>query len=484
MNLLLLFLLPSLMAIFSLPWIVERKIAGMMSACLASASFLFAIFLIGGAYRNFEPIFFLHHWMMCDKLSAFFIAINSFITMTTSFYAISYFHNENKTALYPLSYRFYNTFFHLFTLAMSVVILSNHIALMWIAMEMATMASVILIALYQSKTALEAAWKYLILCGVGIGLALLGTVIIYFAAKHHVDQNEAFLWTTLIKHASQLSPTLLSIAFVFLLVGYGTKVGFFPLHNWLPDAHSEAPSPISALLSGLLLNVALFAIVRFKFILQKTVLAAFSSHLFLLFGFSTLLFSALSLLRQRKLKRLLAYSSMEHMGLITIAFGIGTPLAYLSALLHLVMHSLTKTAAFFASGNIIQRFHTQTISQLKGLCETIPIVGWCLLLSAFALMGLPPSGLFFSELLLFFALLKSNAWLIIPFILSLSIAFVAVFSKFQRLAFSAQPVLNQPLKDTRQLTWPVCLHLFLVILAGFFIPMGLLQPVIHFLMSL
>jgi len=481
MNPILLFLLPSMLALVTLPTIANRSLASYWSASLSTFSFLLAIPLVIHTYAHAHPVFFLHQWLLCDKLSAFFIGLNSFIAMTTSFYAISYLNNESHTTLYRLIYRFYHSFFHLFLLGMLIVILSNNIGLMWIAMELATIASVVLVALYQNSEALEAAWKYLILCGVGIGFALLGTVILYFATYHYLTEEQGLLWTDLLTNASHFSVKLLAIAFVFLFVGYGTKVGFFPLHNWLPDAHAEGPSPISALLSGLLLNIALFAILRFKLVLSHTEIAAFSSHLLLIFGFLSLLFAAFSLLRQHKLKRLFAYSSIEHMGLISIALGIGTPLSYLAGFLHILTHSLSKTAVFFSIGSILQRFHTQAVNQLKGLTTAVPLNGWCLLLCSFALLGLPPSGLFFSELLLILATLKTHMWLVIPLILGLAIAFIAIFYKIQSISFSSYPTNFHPLPDSQQLDWPVILHLGLVILAGFWIPVWFIQPVIHLL---
>ena len=274
---------------------------------------------------------------------------------------------------------------------------------------------------------------------------------------------------------------MLAIAFVFLFIGYGTKVGFFPLHNWLPDAHAEGPAPISALLSGLLLNVALLAILRFKLILSHTSIASFATYLFLIFGVVSLLFSAFSLLRQHKLKRLFAYSSIEHMSLISIALGIGTPLAYIAVFLHILMHSLGKTAAFFGSGSIIQRFHTQNINQLKGLSVLIPWNTWGLLFSSFAILGLPPSGLFLSELILVFAILKTSIWLILPIIIGLIISFIAIFSKIQRIAFSDHPIEYQPLTNTHHLLWPVFMHLSLMLFAGLWLPLFFIQPVYVFI---
>lgn len=481
MNPILLFLLPSIAAMTLLPFVKNRREASIVSAFFSSLSFLFALILVAKSYTQPLPLFFFHQWLFCDKLSAFFILLNTFISVTTSFYAISYLNNESRTALYYLIYRFYHTFFHILTFSMLIVILSNNIALMWVAMELATISSVVLVALYQTNEALEAAWKYLILCGVGIGLALLGTIILYFAAHHILPGEQGLLWTALIAHATVLPTKLLAVAFVFLFVGYGTKVGFFPLHSWLPDAYTESSAMVNCLSSGALLNIAFLIILRFKLILAHTVIASFASHLFLIFGCLSLLFAALSLLRQRKLNRLFAYSSIEHMGLMSIAFGIGTPLAYLAGLLHILMHTLSKTAVFFNIGSIIQRFHTQNISQLKGLTTTIPLTGWCFLLSCFAILGLPPFGLFFSELLLILATLQSHPWLLIPLMGGLIVAFLAIFSKIQNIAFAAHPTDHQSLNNTQQLNWPVILNLGLTVIAGFWIPTWLLQPVIQLL---
>jgi len=482
MNFILLFLIPSLLAIIILPMIADRCIAAKMSFLFSVFSFLCALPLIFSVYFHDQTVFFLNQWLFCDKLGAFFIGINSFILMSTSFYSLGYLANEPPENLSKIIYRYYHTFFHLFSFGMLIVILSNNIGLMWIAMELSTIASVVLVALYQTQEALEAAWKYLILCGMGIGLALLGTVIIYFAAHDQLTNEQGLLWTALFANAPNFSAKLLAISFVFLFIGYGTKAGFFPLHNWLPDAHSEGPAPISALLSGLLLNVALLAIFRFKLILSKTSDADFASHLLLWFGFASLLFASFSLMRQRKLKRLFAYSSIEHIGLISIALGIGTPLAYFAGLLHLLMHSLSKTAAFFSSGSIIQRFHTQTISQLKGLTQSFPFAGWSLLFCCFALLGLPPSGIFFSELLLLLAILKTHALLALPLIIGLVVSFIAIFYKIQPIAFSMYPLTNDHLLKNREaLTLPIMIHLFLVLLAGMIIPLLMMHPIAHVL---
>lgn len=478
MSLILAVLLPSIIGIITLPFIANRQLAGYWSVFLSTLSFIIALPLIIKAYQTSAPIFYMDHWLFCDKLGAFFLGINTFVAMTINYYALSYLNNESRVGLYGIIYRFFHTFFHLFFIGTLIVTLSNNIGVIWIAIELATISSVVLVALYQTSEALEAAWKYLILCGVGIALALIGTVIIYFAATLYLPADQGLLWTSLIVKAPQLPAKLLMIAFVFVFIGYGTKVGFFPLHNWLPDAYCEGPAPIAALLSGLLLNIAFLAILRFKMILEHSSAVIFSNDLLLFFGFTSLLYAACSMLNQRKLNRLFAYSSIEHAGLIGIAFGLGTPLAYLAGLLHILIHALGKSAIFLSCGSIIQRFRTQTISHLKGISTVVPLNAWCLLFAVFVILGLPPFGLFFSELFLILATIQAHIWLIIPLLTGISLSFLAIFSKIQSVIFSESPTPAKPLFDTRHLSWPVILHLLLIIAAGLWIPFFYLSPVV------
>jgi len=480
MSLIALLFLPGVVSLFLLPCIANRTWASILSATACTFSFIVAVVLAMHVYRQQAPVFFFHQWFICDKFGSFFVLINSLIGMTTSFYAISYLINEDNQHLHPLVYRFYHTGYQLFLLGMLLVLLSNNIGMMWIAIECATIASVALVGLYHTKAALEAAWKYLILCGVGIGLALLGTVILYFGAYTQGLGEHGLLWTQLVANAADLPPRLLAISFVFLFVGYGTKAGFVPLHNWLPDAHAEGPAPMSALLSGLLLNVALFAILRFKWMLSGTSLHSLPAYLLLIFGFIGLLFSALSLFRQRQLKRLFAYSSIEHMSLVSIAFGLGTPLALFVALLHMAMHSLSKTAVFFSCGNIMQQSGTQTLSKLKGLLGKMPASATLLLISTFIILGLPPSGLFISELLLILATLNAHILLAIPLLIGLGLAFLAILLKIQPLFWSQSDNNTvMPLKNKIFSYWPTLLHLIIVIISGLAVPIWLLNPVVH-----
>ena len=255
--------------------------------------------------------------------------------------------------------------------------------------------------IYRTHEAVEAAWKYFILGSVGIALALFGTILVYLAARPVIGEGlEAMVWTVLITHAASFDPALLNVAFVFLLLGYGTKVGLAPLHAWLPDAHAEGPTPISAVLSGLLLNVALYAVLRFKMLLAVNPGALAPGPLMVSMGLVSLIFAALMLFRRRDIKRMFAYSSIEHMEIIAFAFGMGGPLANFAGLLHMIMHSLTKSAIFFAVGHIAQVKGTQRISDMGGLTVTNPVLGWGLVLGVVAIAGLPPLGFFMSEFLI------------------------------------------------------------------------------------
>ncbi len=283
---------------------------------------------------------------------------------------------------------------------MNLALVANNIGLMWVAIELATLTTVLMVGIYRTHEALEAAWKYFILGSVGIALALFGTILVYMAARPVIGEGlDAMVWTVLVTHAAKFDPALLNVAFVFLLLGYGTKVGLAPLHAWLPDAHAEGPTPISAVLSGLLLNVALYALLRFKMLLALNPAAIAPGPLMVTMGLISCVFAAFMLYRRRDIKRMFAYSSIEHMGIIVFAFGMGGPLANFAGLLHMTMHSLTKSAIFFAVGHIAQVKGTQKIADMGGLTVTNPVLGWGLVLGVVAIAGLPPLGIFMSEFL-------------------------------------------------------------------------------------
>src|SRR3981081_184384 len=302
-------------------------------------------------------------YLHVDDLNNVFIVLTTFVGFTTSVFSASYIDHEIEIGrLTPTFVRFYHAMYQVLMFAMNLALVANNIGVMWVAIELATLTTVLMVGIYRTHEALEAAWKYFILGSVGIALALFGTILVYMAARPVLGEGQdAMVWTALIEKAAGFDPALLNVAFVFLLLGYGTKVGLAPLHAWLPDAHSEGPPPISAVLSGLLLNVALYALLRFKMLLAANPDAIAPGPLMIALGLISLIFAAFMLYRRRDIKRMFAYSSIEHMGLVTFAFGMGGPLANVAGLPHMTMHSLIKSGIFFAVGHIAQVKGTQRI---------------------------------------------------------------------------------------------------------------------------
>jgi hydrogenase-4 component F len=376
--------------------------------------------------------------------------------------------------LTPQRLQLYHSMYQLFMATMLIALTTNNMGLLWVAMEAATLSTVLLVTLYRTPGSLEAGWKYFILCGVGIAQALFGTILLYVAAEKVLGAAgvSGLLWTHLNGVKGQLEPAVMSLAFVFLLVGYGTKIGLAPLHNWLPDAHAEGPTPISAVLSGLLLNVALYAVMRCKVLVEGSLRSNLPSHMLMGFGLLSVVLAAFFLWRQRDIKRLFAYSSIEHMGIITFAFGMGGTVANFAALLHMTVHSLTKSAIFFAVGHASQKVGSQLIERIRGLIDTNPTIGWGLMMGTLAILGMPPFGVFASEFLILTTAMKQQPWATPVLLTALGVAFAAVFSKVQPMVFGEPS--GQRLPHSPALL-PVFAHLGLVLLLGLFIPPYLAQ---------
>jgi hydrogenase-4 component F len=297
--------------------------------------------------------------------------------------------------------RVFRIFGSLFTLAMLVAVTINNVALMWVAIEATTIVSAILIPLHRSKASVEASWKYILIGSVGIALAFAGTVLAYFDFVSLLGRrHDALNWTLLMDVAPTLHPDVLRLAFVFLLVGYGTKAGLAPMHTWLPDAHSEAPAPLSAMMSGVLLAVAQYAIIRWKAVVDAAGGPAFTNQVLMALGLLSIGIGALSLVRQQNYKRLLAYSSVEHSGLICLGLTFG-PAGVFASLLHLLNHALAKSMSFLLAGRVLARYSSAEVDRVSGLVRTMPATGPLFAAGVLALMGLPPFGLFLSEFLLF-----------------------------------------------------------------------------------
>jgi hydrogenase-4 component F len=408
-------------------------------------------------------------YLQVDDLNVVFIVLNTFVGFTTSVFSASYIAHEIEIGrLTPTYLRFYHAMYQTMMFGMNLALVANSIGLMWVAVELATLTTVLMVGIYRTSEALEAAWKYFILGSVGIALALFGTILVYMAARPVVGEGvDAMTWTILVANASGFDPALLNLAFIFLLLGYGTKVGLAPLHAWLPDAHAEGPTPISAVLSGLLLNVALYALLRFKILLAATPQAIAPGPLLVTLGLTSLVFAAFMLYRRRDIKRMFAYSSIEHMGIIAFAFGMGGPLANFAGLLHMTMHSLTKSAIFFAVGHIAQVKGTQKIAEIRGLTVTHPVLGWGLVLGVVAIAGLPPLGIFMSEFLVVSSTFARQPWLAIPLVLGLLVAFGALLLRLGGLAFGEPTGSTAPVEASYV---PMFAHLGLVCTAGIYLP--------------
>ena len=407
-----------------------------------------------------------------DDLNNVFIVLTTFVGFTTSVFSGSYIAHELATGrLTPTFLRFYHSMYQVLMFAMNLALLANNIGLMWVAIELATLTTVLMVGIYRTHEALEAAWKYFILGSVGIALALFGTILVYMAARPVIGEGtEAMIWTRLLLNAVHFDPALLNVAFVFLLLGYGTKVGLAPLHAWLPDAHAEGPTPISAVLSGLLLNVALYALLRFKMLLAANPAALAPGPLLVTMGLISVVFAAFMLYRRRDIKRMFAYSSIEHMGIIAFAFGMGGPLANFAGLLHMTMHSLTKSAIFFAVGHIAQVKGTQRIADMGGLTETNPVLGWGLVLGVVAIAGLPPLGIFTSEFLVVTSTFARSPWLAIILVFGLLVAFAALFLRLNSIAFGEPRGSTNPAEASYL---PMFAHLALVLMVGIYMPPAL-----------
>jgi hydrogenase-4 component F len=407
--------------------------------------------------------------LIVDDFNIFFLVLTTFIGFTTSIFSATYIAHELETGrLTPLFLRFYHAMYQAMMLAMNVALLANNTGLIWVGVEVATLSTVMMVGIYRTPEAIEAAWKYFILGSVGIALAFFGTILIYLVAQEVLGEGlPAMAWDLLVQNAARFDPRMMSLGFVFLLVGYGTKVGLAPFHAWLPDAHAEGPTPISAVLSGLLLNVALYALLRFKMVLAANPATLNVGAIMVVLGLISLWFAAFMLYRRRDIKRLFAYSSIEHMGVAAFAFGMGGPLANFAGLLHMTMHSLTKSAIFFAVGHIAQVKGTQRIAEIGGLSVTHPVLAVGFSFGVLAIAGLPPFGIFASEFILISSTFARQPVLAVLLVVGLLVAFGALILRLQDIVFG-EP--KGPMDPVEASYVPLFVHLGLVVTAGLWLP--------------
>jgi len=465
---LLVLLIVPLFAAVALAFVGDRKFAPDINIAGSAATFIAGAGLALQVYEQ-GPMLAGGKFFFVDAFNIYLAVLTSFVSMTTAVFSRRYMRREREHGRVGRTrMRFYHAMYQLFIFAMLLCLLTNSIGILWIAMELATLSTVLLVSLYRTPTAIEAAWKYFILCGVGIAQALFGTVLLYFAAEKVLGEGgEALLWTNLNQVSGSLEPTVLSLAFVFLMVGYGTKVGLVPLHNWLPDAHSEGPTPISAVLSGLLLNIALYALVRCKVLVDGATGTHRAGNIMMGFGLLSILVAAFSLLRQKDIKRMFSYSSIEHMGIATFAFGLGGPVATFGGLLHVLVHSLAKSSIFFTAGHASQMHMTQEMDRIRGLFRGNSLVGWGLMLGVMAIVGMPPFGIFTSEFLILTATMKDAPYLTPVLLLGLAVTFAALFRRVQPMVSGDAPAYQKSIKAAHV---PVILHMALVLVLGVYMP--------------
>jgi hydrogenase-4 component F len=379
----------------------------------------------------------LDHLLHADALSALMVTLVTLLGAIAAIYGLGYiraeFHGEHTKQV-----RLFFSLSQVFIFTMLLAVTTDNLGVMWVAIEGTTLATVFLVNLHNTQTSLEAAYKYLIISSVGIALAFIGTVLMYYAGSARSGEI-AVNWTSLHAAASSLNPQVVRLAFVFILVGYGTKAGLAPMHTWLPDAHSEAPAPISALMSGVLLNVGLYALIRFKAIVDITLGASFSSRLLMGIGLLSLGVASAFLLTQRNYKRMLAYSSVEHMGIICLGLGFGGYWGVFGALLHVVNHALSKSLLFMLSGNILLKYRTTDMRRVRGLLRASPLTGGAFLAGTLALVGLPPFGPFISEFIIFRAGFERNAWVAVTGIALVVVVFAGTLASVNQMLYGEPP---------------------------------------------
>ena len=415
------------------------------------------------------PAFIWNKQFFIDPLNVFLVTLTAFVGLTTAIFSRPYMRIEQDHGkMTSPRMRLYHSMYQLFSFTMLLGFTTNNLGIIWVAMEAATLTTVLLVSVYRTTASLEAAWKYFILCGVGIAQALFGTILLYMAAEKVLGaENATLLWTNLNDIKGQLDPTILTLAFAFLLIGYGTKIGLVPLHSWLPDAHAEGPTPVSAVLSGLLLNVAMYAVLRCKVLTDGALGTNMAGQLMMGFGLLSVTVAAFFLSRQKDVKRMFAYSSIEHMGLITFAFGMGGPVANFAGLLHMTVHSLVKSAIFFTVGHATQKAGTQLMSEIRGLIKVNPTVGWGLMIGVMAILGMPPFGVFASEFLILTTAMREQPWAAPFLFLALGVAFASILIRVLPMVFgdtSLKPLVHPPALI------PVFVHLLLALALGLYIP--------------
>jgi len=465
------------------PWAGARARGTAAATAAGGAGSLAAAIALAVRIVSGHPLKLLGGFIYVDSLSAFFVATVALVVTLAGLGSYAYLRaEEERGELSALQVRLYGTFFALFASLMLAALQTGNLGLLWVLVEASTLASAVLVALEARATSLEAAWKYIIISSFGVTIALVGTLFVYYSAiLVHVSPDQRLTWPTLFAHASVLQAPSLRLAFLLVLVGYGTKVGLAPMHTWLPDAHSEAPSPASAMLSAALLNTGMYAIIRFQ-ALTTPQLGRYANNVLLIFGFASLLVGALFMIGCGNFKRLFAYSSIEHMGIIAVALGFGGVLGFYGALLQTLTHAIGKSVLFLSGGEVVLRYRTRNASEVRGLLPLVPVTGLALLLGSLAILGSPPFGVFLSEFTIVRASFASQAsWLGFFLLALLVIAFVAFSGTTVSMVFGTRPRGTASLSalPRRVGAVPLVAGLGLLLLLGLWIPGGLNELIMH-----
>jgi len=467
MALLFLILTPIIAAVAST--LVRKKTLPLeiIAAIAAPIELISTIKIIHEVFLNKSYVF--GSYFVIDSLGTIVLLTVATIGFAAGFYSIGYLRQEVKKEIIGFHrVREYYILFHLFLAAMFSAIATTSPIIMWIAIEATTLATAFLISFYNKASAMEAAWKYLIINSIGLLLGFFGTLL-FLHPKVNLAADGFVSWSTLVNNASLVNPLLVKIAFIFVLIGYGTKAGLAPMHTWLPDAHSKAPAPISALLSGALLNVALMAILKFRNITDSVVEVSFSHNLMIFFGVISIAIPAFIIIVQKNYKRLFAYSSIEHMGIMVLGFGFGG-IGTFAALLHMVYHSLTKSILFFSAGNIFLKYSSTKIFNIKGMLTSLPITGVVLFLGFLAIIGMPPFGIFMTEFYILSAGIKNYPIIVAVVIFLLILIFIGFLRHIINMTLSEKEE-QTPIGESNFLTVaPALFLLILFIIISFFLP--------------
>ena len=447
----------------------NRRLMEMIHALAALGTLIAGLGAAFQVWRLKIDITAFEHLLRLDALSALMVTIVCLLGAITALYGLGYARAEFDLEHTKQTRRLFSLF-HVFIFTMLLAVTTDNLGVMWVAIEGTTLATVFLVNLHNTRTSLEAAYKYLILSSVGIALAFIGTVLMYYAGSSRAGEI-AVNWTSLRSAASMLNPQVVRLAFAFILVGYGTKAGLAPMHTWLPDAHSEAPAPISALMSAVVLNVGLYALLRFKAVVDITLGPSYSGRLLMGIGLLSLAVASAFLLTQRNYKRMLAYSSVEHMGIICLGVGFGGYWAMLGALLHVINHALSKSLLFMLSGNILLKYRTTDIRRVRGLLRTSPFTGGAFLAGTLSLIGLPPFGPFISEFIIFRAGLQTHPWVAIVGIAVLVVVFAAMLGAVNQMLYGEPPDRFERGEPLKWSLVPLLVNFGLLIALGLTLPL-------------